>query len=74
MLIRTDTALNVNRFGQSACELDTTRLRTESITAHNISNRCTTSPIHRELPFKSPLSSSSAARFVRLRLGYFIGG
>jgi len=33
---RTDIAFNVNRFVESVCGIDTTRLRTESITAHNI--------------------------------------
>lgn len=32
---RTNIASNVNRFEQSVCGLDTTRLRRESITAHN---------------------------------------
>jgi len=31
----TYTALNVNRFGQSVCKLDTTHLRTDSRAAHN---------------------------------------
>jgi hypothetical protein len=29
MLTRTDTALNLNRFGQSLCGLDTSQLRTD---------------------------------------------
>ncbi len=31
-----DIATNVNHFGQSVCELDTTRLRTERRTTDNI--------------------------------------
>lgn len=31
----TDTALNVNRFGESVCKLDTTHLWTKSRAAHN---------------------------------------
>lgn len=31
----TDTALNVNRFGQSVCGLDTANLQTDSRAAHN---------------------------------------
>lgn len=36
VLIRTDIALNVNRFEQSACGLETTHLRTDSKAAGNI--------------------------------------
>jgi hypothetical protein len=36
VLTRTDIALNVNRFGQSECKLDTAHLRTDSTAADNI--------------------------------------
>ncbi len=36
MTTQTDTALNVNRFGQSVCELQTVVLRMNSKTAGNI--------------------------------------
>ena len=36
MLTRTDTALNVNRFGQSVCGLQTVVLQTDSRAAGNI--------------------------------------
>ncbi len=38
----TNRAINLSRFGQSVCELQTVVLRTNNSTAHNISYCCTT--------------------------------